>query len=176
MGTEGAGKLWNNSEQRIFLFSGTFKGPDNMPASMAGLLMAETENSLEKLQGFPGVLNSTTNVEPELEMGGLKVRPCLPLGVVPFLVLLGILGQVASSGPLQELAILFCNFWAVSFLPLSHLLRSPLGFLISYSTKPISLWPVVPSIEVRGPSLGTIDYYLLPEVKTPGTGRNVGEG
>lgn len=60
-----------------------------MQASMAGLLMAEIENSLEKLQGFPGVLNSTTNVKPELEMGGLKVRPCLPPGVVPFLVLLG---------------------------------------------------------------------------------------
>lgn len=57
-----------------------------MPVSMAGLLMAELENSLEKLQGFPGVPNSTTDVKPELEMGGLKVRPCLLPGVVPLLV------------------------------------------------------------------------------------------
>lgn len=87
-----------------------------MPASMAGLLMAELENSLEKLQGFPGVLNPPL-IELSWKWGGLKVQPCLPPRVAPLLVPLGVLVQVASAGPLQVLLFVSVTSGQSAFYP-----------------------------------------------------------
>lgn len=58
---------------------------------MAGLVMVGLENSLGKLQGFPGMLSYNTSFKPEWELEVLKVWPCLLPGRVPFLVCLGVL-------------------------------------------------------------------------------------